>query len=405
MSGPDILSAEFAANPYPFYRQMRDETPLYFHEPTQSYILSRYDDVAEAFTNPVFTSRNYRWQLEPVHGYTILQMEGREHSLHRNIVSPAFRGRELAERFRPVIDRNARELIDAFRGADEVDLVAAFTSRFPINVIVDMLALPKSDQSLFQRWYHSIMEFLSNLAQDPDVAAAGLRTKEELQAYVLPIVEERRRQPGDDLLSRLCTARIEGEGMSDLEIKAFVSLLLVAGGETTDKAVASLMKNLIEHPDQLKQVREQRELIDCAAAETLRYSPPVHMIMREPAEDVKMSGGVIPAGATVTCLIGSANRDERVFREPDRFDLHRDDLDMQRAWSGAANHVAFALGRHFCVGANLARTEIEIGVGQLLDAMEDIEFASGAPPPEVGIFTRAPQELRIRFRPTAAGRA
>ena len=116
---PDILSAEFAADPYPAYRAMRDEHPLVWHEAMRSYVISRYDDVERAFKDPVFTSRNYDWQLEPVHGRTILQMDGREHSTHRNLVAPAFRGRELAEKFVPVIERNSRELIDAFRGRRE----------------------------------------------------------------------------------------------------------------------------------------------------------------------------------------------------------------------------------------------------------------------------------------------
>ncbi|WP_308282589.1 cytochrome P450 [Pseudonocardia nigra] len=400
-AAPNILSPEFAADPYSAYRVMRDEHPLIWFEPMQSYIISRYVDVERAFKDPVFTSRNYHWQLEPVHGRTILQMEGREHSTHRNLVAPAFRGRDLMTKFVPVIEQNSRALIDAFRADGQVDLVGQYATRFPINVIVDMLGLPKADHLHFHRWYTSIMAFLSNLSGDERAAADGLRTKAEFEDYMIPIIQARRENPGDDLLSTLCSAEIDGVRMTDEEIKAFCSLLLTAGGETTDKAIASVMSNLVQHPEQLQAVREDHSLVSAAFAETLRYSPPVHMIMRQPAEDVELSGGVVEAGKTVTCLIGAANRDPVKYANPDEFDIFRTDLDRGRAYTAGANHTAFCLGRHFCVGAMLAKTELDTGIAQLLDAMHDIRFADGAPPPEHGVFTRAPASLRLTFTPAA----
>ena len=398
---PDIVSPEFAADPYAAYRIFREKAPVFWHEATKSYVVSRYEDVARVFRDQVFTTANYDWQLEPVHGRTILQLSGREHAVRRGLVAPAFRGSELETRFLPVIEQNARDLIDAFRHEGKVDLVTAFSNRFPINVIVDMLGLDKSDHDRFQRWYTSIIAFLGNLTQDPDVAAAGLRTREELAAYMLPIIAERRADPGDDLLSRLCLAEIDGTRMSDEDIKAFVSLLLAAGGETTDKAISALFANLLAHPDQLAAVREDRGLIAQAFAETLRYTPPVHMIMRQPAEDVELGGVTIPAGSTVTALIGSANRDPERYADPERFDIFRDDLDTTNAFSAAADHLAFALGRHFCVGALLAKTEVEVGANMLLDAMPDVRLAEGAEPVEAGVFTRGPASLPLEFTPAA----
>ncbi|MFF9482853.1 cytochrome P450 [Streptomyces sp. NPDC014733] len=394
---PDILSPEFHADPHRAYRVLRDDFPLIHHEATDSYVLSRYEDVERAFKDPVFTTDNYDWQLEPVHGRTILQMSGREHAVRRALVAPAFRGRTLETAFLPVIERNARELIDAFRGAGSADLVAQFATRFPINVIVDMLGLDRADHDRFHRWYTAIMGFLGNLAQDPDVAAAGLRTRDELAAYLLPVIRDRRANPGDDLLSTLCAAEIDGMRMSDEDIKAFCSLLLTAGGETTDKALSTLMYNLLRHPEQLAEVRADRSLIAPAFAETLRYTPPVHMIMRQPSEDVEIAGGTIPAGATVTCLIGAAGRDERRYRDPDTFDIHRTDLAATTAFSAAADHLSFALGRHFCVGALLAKAEVETGVNLLLDALPDLALADGAAPREEGIFTRGLDALPVRF--------
>lgn len=397
---PDILSPEFAADPYSAYRVMRNDFPLFLHEATESYVISRYEDLERAFKEPVFTTDNYDWQIEPVHGRTILQMSGREHAVRRALVAPAFRGNSLQDTFMPVIERNAAALIDGFRARGSADLVTEFAQRFPIYVIADILGLDQADHARFQGWYTSVIAFLGNLSQDPDVTASGLRTREEFAAYMLPLIKERRENPGEDLLSELCVAEIDGTRMSDEDIKAFCSLLLAAGGETTDKAIASLFKNLLEHPDQLAAVRADRSLIPRAFAETLRFSPPVHMIMRQPAEDVELGGGVVPAGSTITCLIGAANRDERRYANADSFDLFREDLSTKTAFSAAADHLSFALGRHFCVGALLAVAEVEVGTNQLLDAMPDIALAQGFAARERGVFTRGPVALPVTFTPT-----
>jgi len=398
-TAPDILSPEFEADPYPLYEVMREDFPLFWHEATQSYVLSRYEDVERAFKDPVFTTNNYQWQLEPVHGKTILQMDGREHSTHRALVTPAFRGKELQEKFVPAIIRNSRELIDAFKDDGRVDLASQYSRRYPISVIIDMLRLPREDHAQFTQWYESIIAFLSNLSQDPEVNARGQQTKAEFEAYMLPLIRDRRVNPGDDLLTTLCTSEIDGVGMTDEEIKSFCSLLLTAGGETTDKAINLMFKNLVQNPDQMEAVRNDRSLIDSAMAEALRIDPPVQMLMRQPNVDVEIAGGVIEAGKTVTCLIGAANRDPRKYENPNTFDIFRPDLDVKRAFTAGANHTAFALGRHFCVGAMLSLTETQIGTNMLLDAMQDIRFAPDFEPHEKGVFVRAPERLLLEFTP------
>jgi cytochrome P450 len=287
--------------------------------------------------------------------------------------------------------------MDELSGRGRVDLVAEFTTWFPIRVMVDMLGLPKTDHDRFHRWYHSVIAHLNNLAGDPAVTAAADQTREELREYMLPIIRERRNGDGDDLLSRLCRAEVDGEQMSDEEIKAFVSLLLVAGGETTDKAIASMMTNLIRNPDQLEAVRADRSLGDAAIAETLRYSGPVHMIMRQTEQPVEIEGTTIPEGATCILMLASANRDERHFSDPDTFDIHRTDLDVARAFSGAANHVQFILGRHFCVGSLLARTEMQVALDLVLDHMPNLRFQEGFTPREVGLYTRSVESLLVEF--------
>ncbi|MEU6148544.1 cytochrome P450 [Actinosynnema sp. NPDC047251] len=396
---PDILSPEFAADPYSAYRVLRERAPLLYHEATRSWLVSRCEDVERGLRDPVFTNENYEWQVAPVHGRTMLEMGGREHAVRRALVAPAFRGTSLEQKFRPVIERNARVLVDGFRRAGRVELISQFATRFPINVIVDVLGLDQADHDRFHRWYTSVIAFLGNLSGDPRVTEDGLRTREEFAAHLIPIVRRRRRDPGDDLLSALCQAEVEGTRMSDEDVKSFCSLLLTAGGETTDKAVGSVMRNLLHHPEQLAAVRADRSLVERAFAESLRYTPPAHMVMRQTAAEVELAGGVIPAGATVTFLLASANRDGARYARPDEFDLFRADLAVDRAFSAAARHLSFALGRHFCVGALLAKAEVEVAVGHLLDAMPDARLAPGSRAEERGIFMRGPAELQVEFTP------
>jgi pulcherriminic acid synthase len=229
--------------------------------------------------------------------------------------------------------------------------------------------------------------------------AWGERTKREYPEYILPIIAERRKNLGSDLISRLCTTDVDGAMLSDEQIKALVGLLLIAGGETTDKALACAIRNLLEHPDQLAQVRADPSLATRAIAESLRFSPPVQIILRTATHDVEVAGGVISSGSTVGCVNGAANRDERRFEDPDVFDIHRSDLTVDQAFSGAADHVAFALGRHFCVGSLLAKREMETALTLIFEAMPDARFAEGFVPRDIGLFTRGPQALWLEFTP------
>jgi pulcherriminic acid synthase len=407
---PDILSPEHARDPYETYRILLEHYPVLFHAPTQSWLVSRHEDVSGLFRNAQITSDNYAWQLEPVHGRTILQMEGREHTAHRKLLNPFFHGVGL-DRFRPTIASTARSLADPFlereaaavrageRDRGAVDVAYEFTRMFPISVIVEMLDLPQADHELFERWYVSIMEFLSNLDGRQEPIDAGLRTRQELADYLLPVIAERRAGDGEDLISLLCRAEVDGEHLSDEDIRGFVSLMLTAGGETTDRGLSSVFSNLLQNPDQLEAVYADHSLIDDAFAETLRHSPPVHMIMRQAKEDLEIQGVAIPAGSTITCLLAAANRDPRKFADPERFDIFRTDNDTERAFRASADHVTFADGRHFCVGAMLARTEIQVGAALLLENMRDMRLRDGVTPIEEGVFTRAPNHVEVTYVP------
>jgi pulcherriminic acid synthase len=396
---PDILSAEFAANPHPHYKVMRDHYPVLHHELSGYYFLSRFADVERAYRDSeAFSNVNYGFQMEPVIGRTVIQMGGHEHAVNRALITPTLRGKYL-ESFTPQVESNAVSMIDKFRHRGEVELIEEFTKWYPINVVVDMLDLPLADMPIFHNWYSSLMAFLSNLTRDPDIHEWGMRTQKEFPEYMMPVIAERRRHPGTDLISRLTQAETDGETMTDERIKALVGLLFIAGGETTDKAIANCMRHLLDNPEQLAELRADPSLVTNAVAESLRFAPPVQIILRTAVNDIEVAGTLIPGGSTVACVNGAANRDERRFENPDTWNMHRTDLTFEQAFSGAADHIAFALGRHFCVGSLLAKREMEIAVVKLLEVMPDVRWADGFTPVDAGLFTRAPQELRLQFTP------
>lgn len=401
MSTPNIMSPEYEKDPYPILEDIRENHPIYFQERLDSWVISRHEDIKSALRNPSFTTENYSWQLEPVHGRSIMQLDGSEHRHTRAVVIPTLRGSQLRENFESIVVNNSQQLIDAWRYDGRVELVSQFTQRLPLSVIIDVLGLDPQDKGKFHRWYNDIHDYFTNTTGDPDLTAAGLRTHDELKAYMMPLIQDRKENPRDDLISQIVHAEINGERMSDIDIKSYISFLLVAGSESTDLQISNMWLRLLENSDQLQAVREDRSLIKTAFAESLRHTAAVLMIMRQVSEDVEFHGVTVPAGSTVTLLLAAANRDPRKFSEPDTFNIFRDDLQTDREFTGAANHMTFSLGRHFCIGTYLAAMEAETATNQLLDAMDDIAFADGHIPREVGSFVRAPRYMPLTFTPTS----
>jgi pulcherriminic acid synthase len=405
MSPPDIFSPEFARDPYPQYQAMRDEHPLYFHQGARAYILSRYQDVDLALKNPVFTTRSYAQQIEPLLGRTIVQLDGKEHSAQRNLIGPSLQAGNIRQKFLGLIEGTARALIDGFRQRGQVELVGEFVAAFPVGILAGLLGLPPSEKGRFRTWYTSLLRFGLNLTGDPEVARAGFQARDELEAYLRPLIHQRRVDPGDDLLSMLAGVEVEGQRLGDDEISRFGMLMIFAGGETTEKTLATCVRNLVSHPEQLAAVRADRGLVERAIAESIRYTAPTHMVPRRTSAAVEVSGGTIPAESEVLCFLGSANRDPRHYDRPEVFDIHRPEVDPARAFTGAANHLAFGAGRHFCLGATLSKFEVQAAIQQLLDAMRDIRYLDGTAPPDVGLFLRGPKEMHLRFTPAPAASA
>ncbi|HEX4773775.1 MAG TPA: cytochrome P450 [Bryobacteraceae bacterium] len=398
MTPPDIFSPEFARDPYPLYRIMRDEFPLYFHPGANAYVLSRYEDIRLALTNPEFTTRSYAAQIEPLLGVTVVQLDGSEHARQRRLLAAPFRADRFNTAFARAIDKIADRLAEGFADRDTVELVKEFITPFSVAALAAVVGLPQSDLGLFRSWYTALLRFGVNLVGDPEVTRAGFAARDELSVYLRPLVKTHRQSAGTGLLSMLVHAEVEGQRLTDDEIVHFAMLMIFAGGETVEKTLATFLRNLVAHPDQMAALQADWTLFERALAESLRFTAPTHMIPRRTRSEVAVSGGTIPAEAEVVCFLASANRDERRFTDPDRFDIFRTDLDVESAFTTTARHAAFGMGRHFCLGAMMARIEVEIAVKRLLLASPgNICFADGVPPPDQGLFLRGPATLPLRF--------
>lgn len=405
---PDILSDEHDFDPQPAYRYLRDEAPVVFHAGSNSWLISRHEDVLRLVRGQQVTSQNYGDGLGLIFGRTVLELDGREHQRQRTLLNPIFHTVEV-ERLRPMMLNVIRRMFlpelaaakdeakQAQRAFAELNLVPTYFGELPISVIETMLDLPRDQHENFSRWYKAMHAFTANLAGDQGVIDRGLQAREEMTAYVLPLIVKRRANPGDDLISQMCEAELDGQKLTDEEVRAFVSLMITAGGETTDRALGLVLLNLLQHPDQLAAVKQNRDLIDNAFVETMRYTPPVGVAGRQAAVDIEMHGVTIPAGAKLTCLIGATNRDPRKFADPDRFDIFRPDNSPAKGFSGAADHLGFLNGRHFCVGAQLSRAEVQIAMNMIFDNMPNIRLADGFVPKPTGLWTRGVDNLRVAF--------
>jgi pulcherriminic acid synthase len=401
MTTPDIFSPEFAHDPYPRYRIMRDEFPLYFHPGANAYVLSRYEDVHFALTNPEFTTRSYAAQIEPLLGVTVVQLDGSEHARQRRLLSAPFRPDRFLNAFEPGIADTANRLAAAVADRSEVELIAEFITPFSVAALATVVGLPQSDMGLFRSWYTALLRFGVNLIGDPEISRAGLAARDELNDYLRPAIAKHRQFSGSGFLSMLVNSELDGQRLTDDEIVGFAMLMIFAGGETVEKTLATFVRNLVAHPEQLAALQADWSLFDCALAESLRFTSPTHMVPRRTRSEVALSGGTIPAESEVICFLASANRDERRFTAPDTFNIGRSDLNPVTAFNSAAQHAAFGMGRHFCMGAMMAKIEVEIAVKRLLGPGNQVRFADDAPPADEGLFLRGPRTLRLHF--TRAG--
>jgi cytochrome P450 len=346
-----------------------------------AHFITRYRDVYAILRDDhIFSNRANDRGISLIMGRTIVAMDGDEHLRHRKLVSPALAPRSLDAEFRAGAAATAHALIDGFAGRGEAELVEEFTFTFPIRVLCDILALPVADYAAFHRWAID----LTMVARDPE---RGLAASRSMAEYLLPFIQQRRRAPGDDLISSLASAQVDGHRLTDEEVTSFLRLMVLAGAETTYHLIGSTLVALLNAPDLLARVYADRQLLEPIMSEALRWESPIQMVSREVREPVTIAGVDLPVGAEVLASIGSANRDDSEFDEPDHFDIERK----------RGEHIAFGFGRHFCVGARLAKTEFNVAMNALLDRLPNLEREPAEECRVVGLAFRGPDRLPVRF--------
>ncbi|MFD3508956.1 cytochrome P450 [Nocardia sp. NPDC058666] len=390
----DVTDIDFAFQDTPELHQLladlRERKP-YAIVPfagVRAVLLLTHDLVSAAFKDEqTFPAQAvYSMTTEPVLGRTLQCMTGDEHRVNRAIVSPPFRRSLVTGCVEPLLEPIAHELIDRFADAGSVDLIAEFTTRYPVLVITRLLGLPVQDESTVLRWAHDLFYF----PLDPPAAQ---RASQEFADYVVPIIAARRSDPGDDLISKLVTESVDGTTLSDDQVLAFLRLLFPAGADTTMLALGNTLSALLTHPDQLAAVAaDPEEQAQWAIWEGLRFEPPVGLLPRACPTAVHWQGLDIPALTPVIFAINAAHRDPVKYPEPHRFDITRRVTTM----------LSFGQGPHSCLGSWLALAELRTGLTALVQRLPGLRLADNAHDDavitsQVGTALRGPSALRVEW--------
>jgi cytochrome P450 len=392
--------------PHQFNARMRREAPIYRCPHTGMFFVFDYETIKRIAGDPATFSNKFgqamrrEGAIDPrlievqKRGYppvdTMLTQDPPVHRRYRGLVNQAFTARRVST-LEPDIARIANDLIDAFVDRGHCELIEAFCGPLPLTVIADQLGVPRTDLPLFNTWSDAFVAQLSRMASpDEEVEAAKLIV--EYQHYFAKKLDERKANRKDDIISDIVHARIEGERPLDTaESLSIIQQLLVAGNETTTSAIAEGILLLIEHPDQLALLQSDPDLVPNFVEEVLRLSTPTANMWRVCTEDTDINGTKIPAGSMVQIRYSSADRDESVFERPEVFDVRR---------GNARQNVAFGYGVHMCIGASLARKEMDVAFRVLLDRLTDfrLDCAVGDLVYPPNVLLRGLAKLPIRFR-------
>ncbi|MGC9668303.1 cytochrome P450 [Planosporangium sp. 12N6] len=359
--------------------RLRERGPVHYDERQQCWQVLGHPEAGAVLADPATFSSDLTDLFPPQEDMDLFQrgnfvrMDPPRHRMLRGLVSQAFTPKMVAG-IEPRIAEVTTELLDA-AGGDRLELIEDLAYPLPVVVIAELLGIPTSDRPVFRRWADALFE-RNNV--DPDESLTRMSeeavktvapTMREMNAYLLDHIRARRAAPGDDLTSKLLRAEVDGQRLDDEEIVGFVGLLLLAGHITTTATLGNTVLGFDEHPDAAAEVRADPALLPAAIEEVLRFRTPFPRLARRTTVDATVGDTVIPAGSVVIVWLAAANRDERVFARPDRFDIHR-----------APNpHLTFGHGIHFCLGAPLARLEARIALRILLERYRDIRVADDAP--------------------------
>jgi cytochrome P450 len=382
-------------DPFDLYARARREHPVYAHPELPVFSVFRYADCHAILRDPQTFSSVFPpppgIDPEKLPQSSLLGQDPPEHTRLRGLVNQAFTPR-IIRRLEPRMREIASDLVAEAVERGEVDLVAALTYPLPVIVIAEIIGVPSADRAQFKIWSDLAVANLGNGLFVPPteerLTELG-RMREEMRNYFGALADARRREPREDLLTGLVQAELEGSRLSHEEMISMLILILVAGNETTTNLIGNVVLELLDHPDALARLRAEPGLAASAVEEVLRHSSPVQMDPRRTTRPVELHGERIEAGRFVVSWLGSANRDEEAFPDPDRFDVARKDN----------HHLAFGFGPHYCLGANLARMETTVALRELLSRTKSFERTDDDPLPlHPSIVFRGVTKLPVRLR-------
>jgi cytochrome P450 len=357
---------------YDWLRDKRDSSPIYFDETIHAWRVFRYDDILRILRDSASFSNDMP-RVMPQQSFTrgnVAMMDPPKHTQIRAIVSRAFTSRVVAL-LEPRVAEITNQLLDAAAArGNEIDLIEDLAYPMPVMVIADLLGVPRADQELFRRWADSLLSIKSGDIQTAEFVDAIEGSQRELHDYLLQRVSARRMRPGDDLISGLLAADVDGQRLDDEEIANFCSLLLMGGHVTTTLILGNAMLCLDMNPKARAEVQADRTKLPRLIEEVLRYRPVFIVNARVTNCAVDLRGHAIPANALIFSSLMSANHDERQFPEPERFDIHRD----------PNPHLGFGHGIHYCMGAPLGRLETRLALDILLTRYPDLMVTPGSTP-------------------------
>ena len=398
LSLSNLLREDVRANPYLFYEQLREQDPIHWDEEMGFWTLTRHDDIAALYTDERFSRaeglmRNFerlsdsqKQTAQPVyHSFskTVFYSDPPYHTHLRSLMNHAFTPRYV-ERLRPYIQQTVDHLLDSH--PYEIDAIHDLAYPLPVMVIAELIGLPASDRANFKRWSDDLFAILGTVKNKPQhLLERAAQSLSEMTEYINRLADKRRENMGDDLLSILLAVSDDGgcpiphrsqgwltresqaaSALTEEELVANINILLSTGHETTTHLIGNGILALLQHPDQLKLLKERPALIDSAVDEILRYDNPVQITYRSAIQDAELNGKLIHKGDLINTVIGSANRDPDRFMEPHRFDITRDE----------GRHLSFGLGIHYCIGAPLVKLEAEIAFETILRRFPNLQLKS-----------------------------
>jgi cytochrome P450 len=375
----DLADPAVVADPYPTFARARAVAPVQWHEGLDLWLAFTHAE-ADAVLRDRRLGRIWAdkrpadrfGSFNLIHRNAILEMEPPDHTRLRRLISTAF-ARGHVERLRPWVQDLARELVDGLlersAGREAVDVLSGMAEQLPVDVIAELLGVPDADRPLLRPWSNAIVK-MYEYGRTTEVEDAAERAAAEFVAYLRALAAERRRAPGEDLLSHLVSVRdAEGDRLTEDELVTTCILLLNAGHEATVNVSGNGLLALLEHPDQLQRLRDDPALLPTAIEELMRFDSPLQLFERTATEDVGIGGVTVRRGQKIAALLGSANHDPAVFEAPEALDVGRT----------PNPHISFGAGVHFCIGAPLARVELQASFGALLERTSRMELARPAP--------------------------